>query len=121
MVRFIARHRLAVGIAALVAAGVVVFVLVWFQPQKLVIEKRVDEAAPSAPAAAQATAPPKQLQGEFRTFEHATSGRAVVIDTGSARVLRFEQFKTSNGPDVVVYLSAAFPKSVGDDTVAADF
>ena len=45
----------------LVVLGLVVLVLaaagavVWFQPQKLVIDQRVDEALPGAPAAGPAT------------------------------------------------------------------
>lgn len=39
------RRRLAAGLGV-VLVGVVVFVLVWFQPQKLWIDDRVDDAAP---------------------------------------------------------------------------
>ncbi len=44
--------------------------------------------------------------GEFVSLEHETRGRAVVIATGDERrFLRFEDFETSNGPDLLVYLS----------------
>lgn len=124
MIRFVSRHRLPIGVVVLASLGLLVFVLVWFQPQKLVIQKKVDEAAPAAvapPVASAAPAEAKALAGSFQTFEHSTTGRAVVLDTGGRRVLRFENFRTSNGPDVVVYLSSAYPKSIGDDAVVADF
>jgi electron transfer DM13 len=123
VIGFVRRHvGLVIGLAV-IAAGILVFVLVWFQPQKLVIEDRVNEAAPAAaaPTIAVPTAAPKQLQGSFRSFEHPTSGRAVLIETKGKRVLRFENFETSNGPDVVVWLSTAFPRSIGDTAVARDY
>jgi hypothetical protein len=113
---------LIVGAFATVVIVGAVFVLVFFQPQKLFINKTVNEAAPAAAApAASAALEAKPLEGSFKTFEHATTGRAIIVDTGGRRVLRFESFRTSNGPDVVVYLSAAYPKSVGDDAIARDF
>jgi hypothetical protein len=46
--------------------------------------------------------------GEFVGRSHPTSGTAVVIgDGGSQRVLRLEDFRTDNGPDLFVYLSAS--------------
>lgn len=102
------------------------FVLVFFQPQKLLIDDRVDEAPPVGTDAAIGTDPvaapdpggapsppappalPVQLaQGSFRSLEHPTTGRAVVTELpDGSRVLRFEDFETSNGPDLRVYLAA---------------
>lgn len=46
--------------------------------------------------------------GEFSSRSHQTSGRALVLNDGSEqRFLRFENFRTDNGPDVNVYLSSA--------------
>jgi Electron transfer DM13 len=46
--------------------------------------------------------------GMFVDRSHETSGVAEVLNDGSAqRFLRFEDFETSNGPDLNVYLSAA--------------
>lgn len=46
--------------------------------------------------------------GTFIDRSHPTSGRADVLNDGSAqRFLRFEDFRTDNGPDLNVYLSAA--------------
>jgi hypothetical protein len=122
VIRFVSRHRKLVAGLAIVALAALVFVLAYFQPQKLFINKTVNEAAPSAPApAASGASTPTTLGGSFRSFEHPTNGRAVVLDSGGRQVLRFENFRTSNGPDVVVYLSAAAPRSVGDAAVVRDF
>jgi Electron transfer DM13 len=102
--------------------GVIVGVLVWFQPQKLLIDHRVDEVLPAAgvpPATAeggsqtdQATipttrrAPVTLASGAFRSLGHPTSGRAVALDLGEGRrFLRLDDSRTSNGPDLFVYLS----------------
>jgi electron transfer DM13 len=102
----------------------VVFVLVWFQPQKYFLNTTVDEAAPrgivanpvdpsagtTPTAAGQATV---LASGEFRSLEHGTSGRAMVLELANgSRVLRFEALDTSNGPDLHVYLSEV---AAGDD------
>jgi hypothetical protein len=157
----ITRKRLLwAGIPA--AAAVAVFVLVFFQPQKLFLDDRVDEPAPAAtvppadsatgslegvttdpavpgqtnggggtarpvdpgstiPAAAES--PKESARGAFRSLEHTTSGQAIVTEfPDGRRVLRFEDFATSNGPDLRVYLSAGssdagFGKEYGEDFV----
>jgi hypothetical protein len=103
------RHRRLVGLAALGATAVTVFVLAYFEPQKLFVDDRVAEALPAA-------ATVRTLSAEtFRSYEHATSGRARVIATaGGRRYVRFEDFETSNGPALKVYLSAAPPSGPGE-------
>ncbi len=57
------------------------------------------------------------VSGEFMSRSHHTEGRALVLNDGSEqRFLRFEDFRTDNGPDVNVWLSAAPP-----DAPARDF
>jgi hypothetical protein len=103
------RHRRLVGLAALGAAALAAFVLAYFEPQKLFIDDRVAEALPAATAVKTLSA------GTFRSYEHATSGRARVIATaGGRRYVRFEDFQTSNGPALKVYLSAAPASGPGD-------
>lgn len=92
-------RRRVIALAGAVAVVVVVAALV-FQPWKLVLNVTVDEAAP-ATGTVVATADP------FVTYEHETTGTARVIESDGARYLRLEDFATSNGPDVVVYLSSA--------------
>ena len=94
------------------------FVILYFAPQQLFINTRLNDPAPSASPSpsslAQVSAAPSPagpvtlLSGSFRSLEHTTTGRAVLLrlPDGSA-LLRLENFSTSNGPDVHVYLSAA--------------
>jgi hypothetical protein len=87
---------------------VIIIVLVagwyWFRPERLVTNRRVNEAFPAIDDS--------QTQilesGNFRSGTHPTEGSATIyrIENGS-RVLRFTNFKTSNGPDVHIYMVAA--------------
>ncbi|MCY4102540.1 MAG: DM13 domain-containing protein [bacterium] len=55
--------------------------------------------------------------GEFMSRSHPTEGRVLVLNDGSEqRFLRFENFRTDNGPDLNVWLSSAPP-----DAPAGDF
>jgi hypothetical protein len=112
------RHR---GLTAgILAAGLALAVLgfLWFEPHKLFIDDRVNEDVPGAVATTAGSSPepagspespagPEELsRGDFRPLEHDVEGRALVIETADgSRHLRFEDFETSNGPDLVVYLS----------------
>jgi hypothetical protein len=109
------------------AAGVVcavAFVLVWFQPQKLFIDDRVDEAIPTAgppastapssgpaegpPTTAPATGDPVEAaRGEFVSLDHGTTGVARVLELEDGRrIVRLEGLDTDNGPDLYLYLTA---------------
>jgi electron transfer DM13 len=124
------RRRTAIVVAvggAVVAAGVVA----WFQPQKLLIDRRVDEALPAVTATTAeaeaapvptAAAPKVLAAGAFRSLGHETSGRATALDLGGRRLLRLEELRTSNGPDLFVYLSstpADGPRDAFDDDFAS--
>lgn len=103
-------RRRIVLLAALAAAALGAFVLAYFEPQKLVIDDRVSEAAPAAPASVRTLS-----TAAFRSYEHRTSGRARVIALpGGRRYVRFEDFETSNGPALKVYLSATPATGPGD-------
>ena len=88
-----------------------------FQPWKLVTHSRVDEAlpaatAPAAPTSNPASAPTPRTEvlaeGTFVNGEHPTSGVARVLRlSDGSRVLRLENFSTSDGPDVHVWLTDA--------------
>jgi hypothetical protein len=57
-------------------------------------------------------------RGTFMSRSHPTSGTALVIgDGGERRVLRFEDFRTDNGPALNVYLSTAAPDSPKNELV----
>jgi hypothetical protein len=125
---FIAAHRPAVVVAILIAIALVAGAVVWFQPQKLVIDQQVDEALPGAageepenggnpapagtegnsvPDGEAASGPQRTLaSGRFQSLEHETVGRASLLELpDGTRYLRFEDLATSNGPDLRVYLS----------------
>jgi Electron transfer DM13 len=125
----IGRHPVISSAVGGVGVLFVVFVLVWFQPQKLFLDQKVNEAlpgvigspaaptgAPGASAAPSAAPSPSQslkaseltvlAGGTFRTLEHGTSGKALVLRRSDGSLfLRFDDLNTSNGPDLHVYLS----------------
>ena len=121
----IRRHPARSAIAAILALGLFVFGMLWFTPWRLFTDDPVNEAPPGSapaavdePAAADETAantamepmtvagPATVAEGEFVSLEHETIGRALVVETADGRrFLRFEGFETSNGPDLLVYLS----------------
>lgn len=131
MVRFLRQHPRTVVAGSILAVGFVVFVLVWFEPQKLFLNQTVDEAVPSVSVAPQSppgtpdgsgsegqdVPPPAEpvdvAGGSFRSLEHSTSGRATLIELpDGSHILRFVDLDTSNGPDLRVYLSEV---PAGDD------
>src|ERR1700751_4529338 len=93
--------KLGIPIAA------IVILVAWyaFRPERLVVNRRVDEAMPTA----QGESSPKPLvSGRFYSILHPTEGTATIYKMGDGiRVLRLTNFSTSNGPDVHVYMVAA--------------
>lgn len=75
-----------------------------FRPERLVVNHQVNEAFPAADEASSAQV---VESGSFTGVMHPTSGAATIYRTSDGgRVLRLTDFKTSNGPDVHVYLVA---------------
>jgi hypothetical protein len=110
---------LVVGLVAAVAG------FLWFRPDRLVTDRAVNEAVPGAVSAAQEgpdgeggterSAPTTVARGRFVSLEHETQGSARVVETADGRrFLRFEGFQTSDGPDLLVYLSAKEPAGPED-------
>ena len=76
-----------------------------FRPERLVINRQVNEAMPAAQGGP--SAQPLE-SGRFYSILHPTEGTATIYQMGdSTRVLRLTSFSTSNGPDVHVYMVAA--------------
>ena len=76
-----------------------------FRPERLVVNRSVNEAMPSATSA---SSPQPLVSGQFYSILHPTEGTATIYQMGDGtRVLRFTSFRTSNGPDVHVYMVAA--------------
>jgi len=113
----IARHPRIAGGTVVAVIAMVAFALAYFQPQKLFLNTTVNEALPSGPAAsapaspgagasAPAAGPGTLASGSFTSLEHQSSGRALVVQVADgSRILRFEDLRTSNGPDLHVLLS----------------
>lgn len=94
------RRLILLAVAVIVVATIVA--LVWFQPQKLVIDQEVNEALPGRPAAiAEDTGEKKQSNtkasqsqaepaietlgaGRFRALAHPVSGRAKLLELPTA-------------------------------------
>jgi hypothetical protein len=91
----------------LIPIAAVVVLVAWyaFRPERLFVNRRVDEGMPTAQGG-QATQPLES--GHFYSIAHPTEGTATIFQMGQGtRVLRLTSFRTSNGPDVHVYLVGA--------------
>jgi len=76
-----------------------------FRPERLFVNEYVDE---KLPAATSGSAPEPLESGTFHSVLHPTQGTATIYRVGEGdRVIRFTNFKTSNGPDVHIYMVAA--------------
>jgi hypothetical protein len=87
--------------------AVVVLAAAWyaFRPERLVVNRRVDEAMPNGGSA---SSPQTLESGRFYSILHPTKGVATIYQLGDGtRILRLSSFSTSNGPDVHVYMVAA--------------
>jgi hypothetical protein len=89
------------------AIGVVLFVAWYaFRPERLFINQSVHEAMPAA--AANVSSIQAIESGVFYGIAHPTEGTATIYRMGDGGLmLRFTNFRTSNGPNVHVYLVAA--------------
>ena len=130
LVGTIRRHPGATAGVVVVGLAVAVAGFLWFRPDRLFTDDAVNEALPgqaAAPAQAEGAAaapgeespadaaPVSLAEGRFVSLEHETTGRAFVVETSDGRrFLRFENFETSNGPDLLVYLSTKEPAGPDD-------
>jgi Electron transfer DM13 len=100
----------------LVAVGLPVLVGAWwaFRPEKLWINKKVNEPAPFA-----SSADPQPLYtGLLEGKAHQTSGRATIYKTADGKeYLRLTNFSTSNGPDVHVLLARSDDQNLKQEIV----
>lgn len=92
-------------IAIPVVAVVVLVAWYAFRPERLVVNSRVDEAMPAPQDSVSAQA---LESGRFYSILHPTEGTATIYKMADgSRILRLTSFRTSNGPDVHVYMVAA--------------
>src|SRR6266571_5668461 len=88
-----------------------------FRPEKLFINRKVDEAAPAALSAEPETLYTGKLEGKV----HPTGGRATIYKSaGGKEYLQLSDFTTSNGPDVHVLLVRAEDQALENDLVKGD-
>jgi hypothetical protein len=85
--------------------GIALFVAWYaFRPERVFVNVRVNEDSPATQGASSAEI---VESGTFYGVMHPTTGKATIYRLGNgARILRFTNFRTSNGPDVHVYLAA---------------
>ena len=103
----------------LILIGVIVLAVAYYLISPLFINVRVDEASPegaSSPEIAtdsgdgteeimsseDVSTKPMQIEG---TPGHPASGTARIVTADGKSYLRYENFKTINGPDIFIYLS----------------
>ncbi|GAA3386041.1 DM13 domain-containing protein [Cryptosporangium minutisporangium] len=106
------RRPLLFTLVAIVGLGLGA-ALVLFEPWRAFTNTTVEEAAPSIPSAgpsesgSTAAATTTVLaRGELITHEHETSGTVALLQLpDGSRVLRIENLKTSDGPDLKVWLT----------------
>jgi len=90
----------------------VIIGVVWdlFRPERIFIDSKVNEDLPANEEKKTSTAvakPQVLYTGNFHEVAHPAKGIATVYKLSEGkRILRFTDFEVSNGPDVVVYISA---------------
>jgi hypothetical protein len=100
--------------------GVPIIAGAWwaFRPEKLIINQKVNEAAPAALSAE----PEALYTGKLEGKVHQTSGRATIYKSADGKeYLRLSDFTTSNRPDVHVLLVRAEDKELEQEIVKGDF
>ena len=110
------RKSLIYGLVILGAA------IAWaaFRPERLFVNAKVNESMPTS--AASTVSETILASGSFHSVAHDGSGNASIYQlSDGTRILRFTNFKTSNGPDVHVYLVAAKDASDSETVKQAGF
>jgi hypothetical protein len=100
------KWKLVIPIAAVAAF------LAWyaFRPERLVVNRRVDEAMPAAQGS---SLPQRLVSGQFYSILHRTAGTATIYRMGDgSRILRFTGFSTSNHQTVLMCTSTWLPPTM---------
>lgn len=90
----------------------------WYLASPLWIDRIVNEALPEADTAS------KVSQGEFKDADsvHKGSGKAQILrSAGGSHIVRFTNFKSTNGPDLKVYLVKATEIKKSDDVTNSEW
>ena len=98
--------KVAIGVIIIVA---VVLVITWWLGSPLFLDKIVNEEFPAAGDKIETNNSSiiAKLEGQFVDADnfHKTSGTAKIIIVDDKKFLSLENFETTNGPDLYVYLS----------------
>lgn len=78
---------------------VVILAVAWYGLSPLFITIKVDDALPAAATQMAQAAP------VIGTTGHPAEGSAMIVEAEGKQYLRYENFKTLNGPDLYVYLA----------------
>ena len=125
------KKRIIWASALVVMAVVVIFILVYFEPQALLINKTAKEeqkgkvitrVAPTTTfqTSETSTTPTTTLPAKstWVSREHTTTGEVFLTqDNDGKTYVRFENLSTDNGPDLRVYLA----KSLSSNGTPSDF
>ncbi len=125
------KKRIIWGSAVAVISAIIIFILVYFEPQALFIDKTAKEdqkgkviarVAPTATSqtSESSTTPTTTLPAKstWVSREHKTTGEVFLTqDNDGKTYVRFENLSTDNGPDLKVYIA----KSLSDNGTPSDF
>lgn len=78
---------------------VAILAVAWYGLSPLFITIKVDDALPAA------AVPMAQVAPVIGTVGHPAEGGAFIVEAEGKQYLRYENFKTINGPDLYVYLA----------------
>jgi Electron transfer DM13 len=109
------RRRLVLAVLVIVLFGA------WyaFRPERLIINRKVNEAFPES---ADASSTQAVESGTFSGVMHPTAGTATIYRLADGdHILRLTNFRTSNGPDVHVYIVASDDAKDSATVKRADF
>ncbi|MFZ1720821.1 MAG: DM13 domain-containing protein [Candidatus Moraniibacteriota bacterium] len=98
--------------------GIVILGVAWYGLSPLFMNKRVDDTLPVAvqPSKPENDSSKNDTASQEKPMEseafpivdtpaHPASGQVRIIQTGDETIVRYENYKTINGPDVRVYLA----------------
>lgn len=94
----------------LIVSALIVIAVAGYLISPLFISKESHDTSPLTLTDTQASV---EREGSFVDGAHEVSGKALVIENGNNKLLRFENFETLNGPDLRIYLAT--------DNMASDF
>lgn len=113
------RRKFIIVVLVLIVLGVAWYL---FRPERLFVNRAVNEGFPAANSERQSASPQVLFKGNFHGVAHETKGIATVYQfPNGERVLRFTEFKTSNGPEIQVYLVAVNDANDSDTVKQAGF